>query len=105
MSGEYRLAGGRLTLDLRDLPRSAADRHITASVGIGQLVVIAPPLAGLEIRTQVGAGGTWLLGAVRGPATEIQDVRIARGAAGTYTLNLEVGVGEVMVERMPGSAR
>ena len=102
---EYRLAGGRLTLDLRDLPRSAAEREISASVGIGQLVVIAPAQAGLEIRTQVGAGGTWLLGAVQGPGTEIQDVRIAGGAAGNYTLDLEVGMGEVLVERMPGSAR
>jgi phage shock protein PspC (stress-responsive transcriptional regulator) len=102
---EYRLAGGRLTLDLRDLPRSAADRRITASVGIGQLVVIAPPLAGLDIRAEVGAGGTWILGAYEGPGTEIEGLRLAGGSAGTYTLDLEVGIGEVMVERMPESPR
>lgn len=102
---EYRIAGGRLTLDLRDLPRSAADREISASVGIGQLVVILPAQAGVDVTARVGAGDTWLLGSFEGPATEIETHRSAGGSAGTYTLDLEVGMGEVMVERMPESPR
>jgi phage shock protein PspC (stress-responsive transcriptional regulator) len=102
---EYRLAGGRLTLDLRDVPRSAADREITASVGIGQLVVIVPELAGVDVTARVGAGTTWLLSDSQGPGTELETHRTAGGSAGTYTLDLEVGMGEVLVERMDGSAR
>lgn len=101
---EYRLAGGRLTIDLRELPRSPVDRRITASVGIGQLVVTVPQGARVDVTSQVGAGDVWILGASQ-TGTGIDDRHVEEGSGGTYVLNLEAGIGEVLVEAMGGSPR
>jgi phage shock protein PspC (stress-responsive transcriptional regulator) len=100
---EYRSLGGRLTLDLSQLTTSPRDIHIAASVAFGQLQVILPEGASIEIRTQVGAGDVIVLGS-QDVGTSLDSVFIRRHLnRTTYILDLEAGIGEVYV-RMIGRA-
>lgn len=95
---EYRLMGGRLVLDLSRLSvTSRPPIHIAASVAVGQLVVILPERASLEVETRIGAGASWILNSSQG-GTSLQDrfVRLHAGAP-TFVLDLEAGIGEVDV--------
>jgi len=94
---EYRSLGGRLTLDLSQLTTSPRDIHIAASVAFGQLQVILPEGASIEIHTQVGAGDVMVLGS-QDVGTSLDGVFIRRHLnRTTYILDLEAGIGEVYV--------
>jgi phage shock protein PspC (stress-responsive transcriptional regulator) len=94
---EYRLMGGRLILDLTDLSVGPHQYRIAASVAVGQLVLILPPQASVELRASVGAGSTWILSSSDGGTS--LDHRFARHHlfGPTYILDLEAGIGEVFV--------
>ena len=96
LDDEYRLAGGELTIDLSDLPRSTAERHIAASIGIGRLLVIVPDGAGVDVTTEIGAGTSNLLGTVQ-EGTGLTDRNVREGTGGTFVLDLEAGIGSVRV--------
>jgi phage shock protein PspC (stress-responsive transcriptional regulator) len=101
---EYRIMGGMLILDLTDLSITAQPVHIAASVAVGQLVVILPPDASVELRARMGAGqvtvfdyydaGTILTNA--GTSLDEQYVRIHRYGP-TYILDLQGGIGDLFV--------
>lgn len=94
---EYRLVGGRLTLDLRELEAGSEPIRISASVAFGTLTVFLPPEAQLEIDSHVGAGGSSVFGSYQG-GTDITE-RIVRGEAGPrFVLDLGAGIGYVWVE-------
>jgi phage shock protein PspC (stress-responsive transcriptional regulator) len=94
---EYRSLGGRLTLDLTQLVTSPRDIHIAASVAFGQLQVILPEGASIELHTQVGAGDVIVLGS-QDVGTSLDSVFIRRHLnRTTYILDLEAGIGEVYV--------
>jgi phage shock protein PspC (stress-responsive transcriptional regulator) len=93
---EYQLAGGRLTIDLTSLPPSTEARHISADIGMGRLVVILPVEARAEITTEVGAGSTDVLDA-RQQGTGLTDRQVREGTGGGFVLDLEAGIGEVVV--------
>jgi phage shock protein PspC (stress-responsive transcriptional regulator) len=94
---EYRLMGGRLILDLTDLSVGPHQYRIAASVAVGQLVLILPPQASVELHASVGAGSTWILSSSDGGTS--LDHRFARHHlfGPTYILDLEAGIGEVFV--------
>ena len=96
LDDEYRLAGGRLTIDLSDLPRSTAERHIAASIGIGRLMVILPDGATADVTTEIGAGTSDLLGTIQ-EGTGLTDRNVHEGTGGTFVLDLEAGIGSVRV--------
>jgi hypothetical protein len=97
VQGEYRSLGGRLTLDLSALITSPRDIHIAASVVVGQLMVILPEGASIEIRTRVGAGDVFVLGS-QDVGTSLDSVFVRRHLnRTTYILDLEAGIGEVYV--------
>ena len=101
---EYRLMGGQLILDLTDLSITAQPVHIAASVAVGQLVVILPPGASVELRARIGAGqvtvfdyygvGTILTNA--GTSLDERYVRSHRYGP-TYILDLQGGIGDLFV--------
>lgn len=94
---EYRAMGGRITLDLSRLSIVAQPIRIAASVAVGQLVVIVPDGASVEVRTRVGAGDAQVFDSSDG-GTSLDDVYIRRHQFGpTYILDLRAGIGEVMV--------
>src|SRR5207247_9503550 len=92
---EYRSLGGRTILDLSNLSTDERTFHIAASVGIGQLVIILPERASIEVRTRVGAGDSVVLG-TREAGTSLDD-RVVRHHLNqtTYVLDLEMGIGAV----------
>jgi phage shock protein PspC (stress-responsive transcriptional regulator) len=101
---EYRIMGGRLILDLTDLSIGAQSVHIAASVAVGQLVVILPRGASVELRARMGAGQMTVFdaydaGTILGEAGTSLDERYVRhnGNGPTYILDLEGGIGDVFV--------
>ena len=94
---EYRSLGGRTILDLTDLQTSSRDIHIAASVAVGELVVILPEGASVELRTRVGAGDSWFLGS-QDAGTSLDNSYVRRRLhQTTYILDLEMGIGTVFV--------
>ena len=100
LEGEYHLGAGRLTLDLSELPPSSAERHVAASIGLGRLVVILPEGSGAEVSAEVGAGTSDLLGS-RQEGTGLIDHELQDASGGTFVLDLEAGLGEVIVRTAP----
>jgi len=100
---EYRSLGGRLVLDLTGLQAGTRTVHISASVAVGQLMVILPPEASVELRSRVGAGDSYLLGS-QDVGTSLDNSYVRRTPyRTTYILDLEAGIGEVFVDSRAGS--
>ena len=98
LRSEYRLIGGRLVLDLTGLSRRREVIHVTASVAVGEVLVLIPADAGVRVDARVGAGGT-LISDARQIGTSLEDRYVRNGFGGaTYVLDLEAGIGEVRVE-------
>jgi Cell wall-active antibiotics response 4TMS YvqF len=94
----YELAVGQLTVDLTRAARPDQDRTVRAHVGVGKLVVVLPPASGLDVRTEVGIGGSDVFGVSKGGF----DVRYGIGGSTTGSVvyvDLSVGVGQVEVRR------
>ena len=103
---EYRLIGGRLVLDLTDLTVSAwGPVHIAASVAVGQLVVILPRGASVQLQSHVGAGDAIIFDS-RDTGTSLEHRYVRTQPYGpTYVLDLQSGIGEVLVESEPTGVR
>lgn len=100
---EYRSLGGRLVLDLTGLHLGPGLVHISASVALGQLMVILPPEASVELRTRVGAGDSYVLGS-QDVGTSLDNSYVRRNPyRTTYVLDLEAGIGEVFVDSREGN--
>lgn len=98
---EYRLSGGSLTVDLTELPRSTAEQHVAASVGMGRLLVILPEGARAEVTCEVGAGTSELFGEFReGTGLVYELSRDGRGSP--FVLDLEAGLGSIEVRTASG---
>ncbi|MEX1156606.1 MAG: PspC domain-containing protein [Chloroflexota bacterium] len=93
---EYRLMSGQLTLDLTDLSIVAQPVHIAASVAVGQLVVILPPDASVELRARMGAGQVTFFDTYNA-GTSLDDRYVRHHRGPTYILDLEAGIGDVLV--------
>lgn len=61
---DYNLAVGTLTIDLRDLQDLGASTRLTASVGMGELMVRVPAGVEVDVEANVGAGQIEILGRV-----------------------------------------
>jgi phage shock protein PspC (stress-responsive transcriptional regulator) len=97
LRGAYRLLGGRLVLDLTALSRRPEPIHVAASVALGELVVLLPSDASIQLDARVGAGRTILFDA-RQVGTSLTDRYVRRQPGGAlYVLDLEAGIGEVQV--------
>ena len=93
---EYRLIGGRMTLDLTQVPANAEPIQIDASVAMGQLTVIVPENASLDVQVAVGGGGVGFLGDWIGGAGVTN--RYTRDGTGQeMLLALEAGIGEIRI--------
>lgn len=97
LRGEYRMMGGQMVLDLTDLHVTSHPIHIAASVAVGQLVVILPPGASIQLYTRVGAGDAVVFGSVDS-GTSLENRYVRQHLHGpTFILDLESGIGEVRV--------
>jgi phage shock protein PspC (stress-responsive transcriptional regulator) len=96
----YRLAAGRLFIDLTDLDGGSEPIALTASVGIGDLFVLVPTDAIVEVTGTVQVGRLLLFGR-RQVGTGLADhvAGSGNGAGVVLILTLDVGIGQVQVER------
>jgi phage shock protein PspC (stress-responsive transcriptional regulator) len=101
---EYRLLGGTLTLDLTDLRIGAEPVNIAASVAVGQLVIILPRNASIDLRARVGAGQVTFFDTYDA-GTSLEDRYVRHYISGpTYVLDLQGGIGDILViEELSGS--
>jgi hypothetical protein len=61
---DYNLAMGKLTIDLSEIEDLDASTRLTASVGMGELIVRVPPGAEVSVDGRVGAGQIEIMGRV-----------------------------------------
>jgi hypothetical protein len=91
---EYRLALGQMTLDLT--AAQSPGEPIVVTVGMGQLSVLVPTDAVVEVHAKVGLGEVTVFGrSDSGLGPEIDDVP----AGATFVIIAEVGLGQVEVGR------
>ena len=93
----YRLVGGEIELDLTRLEGGDEPIAITATVAMGQVLVLLPEDADIELDAAVGGGRLRILGDSQG-GTRLQDRYVAEGDGPQFTLDLEAGLGSVRVE-------
>lgn len=98
---EYRLAGGRLVLDLTRVEGGDEPIALDASVAFGELVVLVPDDATVEVDASVGGGVMRILGTPH-RGTYLQASEVVEGDGAHFVLDLEAGLGEIeVVTRAP----
>lgn len=104
LEDEYRLAVGELTVDLTGLDllrRTVLAAHplktIRARVGIGQLVVIVPSEEPARVEGRAGIGEVSIFGESEG-GLGVRNEFVPAEPSVTFSLNLSVGIGEVVVQ-------
>ena len=98
----YRHRIGTMTVDLTAVPFAGADRSITATVGVGELVVLVPEGVGVDVTARAGIGAVQLFGRREAGGVGINrsaSVAPASPEAGHVNLSLKTGMGRVEVER------
>jgi phage shock protein PspC (stress-responsive transcriptional regulator) len=99
---EYRLAAGELRLDLSEVDLAGGTLDVLVEVGAGEVIIVLPPDAGLDIDASVGIGELRLLAR---HDTGIGIVsRVTEAGDGLLVLEINLGAGSVEVRRS-GSAQ
>jgi phage shock protein PspC (stress-responsive transcriptional regulator) len=97
---DYRLAIGNLNVDLSGVAFRSGTTHVTATVGIGRLIVEVPPGPTVSVVAHSGLGNVQVFGQNNGGFSTVQSIE--SGAAGSRThlvLDADAGVGQVQVVR------
>ena len=100
LKSAYRLGIGDLTLDLSRINVSEGTRRVKASVGIGQVTVLVPVDAEVDITGRAGVGDVRLLGVDEDGANVEQSIREHGTSGGVLRLEVRSGVGQVDVVRV-----
>jgi len=98
IDAKYSLAAGSLRIDLRDVVIGNGEEvAIDFDVGAGELIVIVPRSAGLQVDASVGIGTIELLGRERA-GIGLSD-KIDIDGDGTFVINAQTGFGTVEIIR------
>jgi len=96
----YHLVAGRLHIDLTDLEAGSEPVTLTASVGIGDLFVFVPKDATVQVTGTVQGGRLLLFGRDHvGTGLADHVAGSGDGAGVVLMLTLDVGIGQIWVER------
>jgi hypothetical protein len=97
--GPFRQAIGKLTVDLTSPDLDLDEMTVDASIGIGELVVLVPDDADVDLDAHVAAGNAEAFG--RAESGVDVDLFVLSGTSGSQELKLEleVGLGNARVER------
>ena len=104
LRSEYRLVGGRIMLDLTRVDDGDEPIVIAASVAMGQVFVRLPDDASVELDAAVGGGRINILGDYQS-GTQLQDRYLIDGDGPRFVLNLEAGLGDVLVQSRQAEGR
>jgi len=101
---KYRLAIGNMRVDLSDVNFGSGTTHVTATVGIGNLVVELPPGTAVSVAAHSGLGDVQMFGQDDGGFSTGRTVQspgngATGGATSRLVLDAEAGVGRVQVMR------
>jgi phage shock protein PspC (stress-responsive transcriptional regulator) len=95
----YELAGGQLSIDLSRVEASADDPvTVHASVAFGEVVVVVPEGATVEVDASVGGGRIRLMDQAFDNGTYLENHLVAGAGAPDFILDLEAGLGSVRVD-------
>jgi hypothetical protein len=100
---EYRLSGGQLTLDLRRVDFGPQAHHSRVRIGAGDLQVTLPDDQPVTVTSSIAVGEMRLLGRPSNGGLQVEQTVVdgeAKGL-GRLTLDLRVGVGQIVVTRGP----
>jgi phage shock protein PspC (stress-responsive transcriptional regulator) len=108
VASRYRLAIGNMQVDLGDVAFKPGTTHVTASVGIGNLVVDLPPGTSVSVSAHSGLGDVNVFGQNQGGFSTQRTVQLAapvrsqtssNNAGPHIVLDAQAGVGHVQVVR------
>ncbi len=88
----YHGAFGQSTINLVNVPFTSGTWSITATQGVGVLIIDIPANAAVDLRTHVGIGN------VKSETVPSANAAVA-GARPRLVLNLEVGIGQIQIFR------
>lgn len=96
---DYNLAMGTMTIDLREIDDLAASTNVSASVGMGELVIRVPRGADFSVNAEVGAGEIEILGRpINGVGLdETYETPGFEDSSETFVLDLQAFTGRVEV--------
>jgi len=97
LGDSYRLTGGEIVLDLTRMEDIGEPVDVTATVAMGQIVVLLPEDAGLELNASVGGGELRILGTEE-EGTNLEERHVVDGDGPQFVLDLEAGLGVVRVD-------
>ena len=102
LQSPYRLGVGDLTVDLSALDLEGTTATVVATLAAGDLLVVVPEGAGLDLRAEVGAGNLEVLDRRDdGVGVESRVVERGREGNGRLVLRLRVGLGDLEVRHGP----
>ncbi len=102
----YKLAAGRLRVDLRDVPLPAGTTtDLAIHLGMGVATVIVPPSVCVQSDSKVGAGYVNVLGDDQGGLGVRDAVTAAGSSAPRLRLRAKVGIGAIEVVHRPQDAQ
>jgi len=103
MQQKYELAIGHLVIDLRNVTSADRTLHFSARDTIGQLEIVLPTDAAVDIRTRVGAGDAQVLDQPDASGWRVdQRLRIA-GTGPHFVIDARVGFGQIVVRQEQAS--
>ncbi len=89
----YHGAIGESRVNLEGVRFAPGTWHVTATEGVGQLVVTVPPGVTVELITHVG------IGSVATQRYVVTTAAVRSPASARLVLNLQVGIGQIQIER------
>jgi phage shock protein PspC (stress-responsive transcriptional regulator) len=105
--GDYSLAIGNLSVDLRDVDFAGRTRRVHAQLGIGQLNVTVPTGVRVVVDAHAGVGSVTAFGDSSHECcpTDVHVVRSGSPGGGTLHLDADVGAGHADISRGEESLR
>ena len=101
-AGGYKLAAGRLHVDLRDLSLTrGTTTEVPVQVGMGAATIIVPPSVCVQSDSKIGAGYVDVLGDDDGGLDVRRGIDGARSSAPRVQLRANVGMGALEVVHRP----
>jgi phage shock protein PspC (stress-responsive transcriptional regulator) len=100
LAPNYRLAVGNLTVDLSDVPFRPGTTHVTASVGVGHLLVEVPRGPTVSVVAHSGLGDVQVFGRNNAGLSTVQSAGAdPTGSRTRLVVTADAGVGQVQVVR------